>query len=117
MRELENVIQHAMVMATGGVILPEHLPIAAGAGAPLVRAGTLEQLIQEKLEECVRGLGTRESANLYELLLGLVERPLFRAVLRETGGNQLRAAALLGINRNTLRKKLRALGLKPDAEE
>jgi two-component system nitrogen regulation response regulator GlnG len=116
-RELENVIQHAMVMATGGVILPEHLPIAAGAGAPVVREGTLEQLIQEKLEECVRGLGTRESANLYELLLGLVERPLFRAVLRETGGNQLRAAALLGINRNTLRKKLRALGLKPDAEE
>jgi two-component system nitrogen regulation response regulator GlnG len=116
-RELENVIQHAMVMATGGVILPEHLPIAAGTGAPVVRAGTLEQLIQEKLEECVRGLGTRPSANLYELLLSLVERPLFRAVLRETGGNQLRAAALLGINRNTLRKKLRALGLKPDTEE
>jgi len=116
-RELENVVQHAMVMATGGVILPEHLPIAAGAGAPVVRAGTLEQLIQEKLEACVRGLGTRPSANLYELLLSLVERPLFRAVLRETGGNQLRAAALLGINRNTLRKKLRALGLKPDAEE
>ena len=65
----------------------------------------------------MRGLGTRPSANLYELLLSLVERPLFRAVLRETGGNQLRAAALLGINRNTLRKKLRALGLKPDAEE
>jgi two-component system nitrogen regulation response regulator GlnG len=116
-RELENVIQHAMVMATGGVILPEHLSIAVGAGAPVVRAGTLEQLIQEKLEACVRGLGSRESANLYELLLGLVERPLFRAVLRETGGNQLRAAALLGINRNTLRKKLRALGLKPDAGE
>jgi two-component system nitrogen regulation response regulator GlnG len=116
-RELENVIQHAMVMATGGVILPEHLPIAPGAGGPVVREGTLEQLIQQKLEECVRGLGSRESANLYELLLGLVERPLFRAVLRETGGNQLRAAALLGINRNTLRKKLRALGLKPDADE
>jgi two-component system nitrogen regulation response regulator GlnG len=115
-RELENVIQHAMVMATGGVILPDHLPITAGAGAPAVRAGTLEQLIEGKLAECVRGLGTRESANLYGLVLTLVERPLFHAVLRETGGNQLRAAALLGINRNTLRKKLRSLGLRPDGE-
>ncbi len=113
-RELENVIQHAMVMATGGVILPEHLPVPAG-GAPPVREGTLERLVQDRLEECVRGLGSRPSANLYELVLGLVERPLFQAVLRETGGNQLRAAALLGINRNTLRKKLRALGIKPEA--
>jgi two-component system nitrogen regulation response regulator GlnG len=110
-RELENVIQHAMVMATGGVILPEHLPIAAGTGPPPAAAGTLEQLVEQKLAECVHGLGRRESANLYDLLIGLVERPLLRAVLRETGGNQLRAAALLGINRNTLRKKLRQLGL------
>ena len=113
-RELENVIQHAMVMAGAGVILPEHLPIAPGPAGPAVREGTLEALIHQKLEECVRGLGVRESANLYELVLGLVERPLLMAVLRETGGNQLRAAALLGINRNTLRKKLRTLGLKPD---
>jgi two-component system nitrogen regulation response regulator GlnG len=110
-RELENVVQHAMVMAAGGVILPEHLPIAPGAVAPPAAAGTLEQLVEQKLAECVRGLGRRESANLYDLLIGLVERPLLRAVLRETGGNQLRAAALLGINRNTLRKKLRQLGL------
>jgi two-component system, NtrC family, nitrogen regulation response regulator GlnG len=116
-RELENAIQHAMVMATGGVILPEHLPIAAGPAASVVPEGTLEQLIQKKLEECVRGLGARQSANLYELVLTLVERPLLGAVLRETGGNQLRAAALLGIDRNTLRKKLRALGLKPEGEE
>jgi two-component system nitrogen regulation response regulator GlnG len=116
-RELENVIQHAMVMAGAGVILPEHLPSTPGAAAASPREGTLEQLIQAKLDDCVRGLGTRESANLYELVLGLVERPLLRAVLRETGGNQLRAAALLGINRNTLRKKLRALGLKPEGDE
>ncbi|HSB62065.1 MAG TPA: helix-turn-helix domain-containing protein, partial [Vicinamibacteria bacterium] len=116
-RELENVIQHAMVMAAGGVILPEHLPIAAGPPPPPVMAGTLEQLVQQKLAECVRGLGARESANLYDLVLGLVERPLLRAVLRETGGNQLRAAALLGINRNTLRKKLRALGLRGEGDD
>ncbi len=116
-RELENVIQHAMVMATGGVILPEHLPIATGPGTATVKPGTLEEVIQQKLDECVRGLGARESANLYDLVLTLVERPLFRAVLRETGGNQLRAAALLGINRNTLRKKLRALGIKGEGDD
>ena len=70
--------------------------------------------VEQKLQECVKGLGGRESANLHELVLGLVERPLLQAVLRETGGNQLRAAALLGINRNTLRKKLRALGLRAE---
>jgi two-component system nitrogen regulation response regulator GlnG len=113
-RELENVVQHAMVMAGGGVILPEHLPVTPGAGPPPAAAGTLEQLVEEKLAACIRGLGGRESANLYDLMIGLVERPLLRAVLRETGGNQLRAAALLGINRNTLRKKLRQLGLAGD---
>ena len=113
-RELENVVQHAMVMTGGGVILPEHLPIAPGPSAPVAGEGTLTDLVERTLQECVRGLGTREAANLHELVLGLVERPLLSAVLRETGGNQLRAAALLGINRNTLRKKLRALGLKAD---
>ncbi len=65
----------------------------------------------------MHGLGSRESANLYELVRGLVERPLLRAVLREAGGNQLRAAALLGINRNTLRKKLCQLGLRPEEDD
>jgi two-component system nitrogen regulation response regulator GlnG len=116
-RELENVIQHAMVMATGGVILPDHLPIGTAPAPAPAREGTLEALIQDKLDQCVRGLGARESANLYDLVLALVERPLLRAVLRETGGNQLRAAALLGINRNTLRKKLRALGFKPEGHD
>jgi len=114
-RELENVIQHAMVMASGGVILPEHLPIApVSAAASALAEATIEELIAHKLEECVRGLREKGSANLYELVLGLVERPLLRAVLRETGGNQLRAAALLGINRNTLRKKLAGLGIDPN---
>jgi two-component system nitrogen regulation response regulator GlnG len=113
-RELENVVQHAMVMAGAGVILPEHLPIRATAAPVPAAGGTLEQLVEQKLAECVRGLGRRESANLYDLMIGLVERPLLQAVLRETGGNQLRAAALLGINRNTLRKKLRELGLSAD---
>jgi two-component system nitrogen regulation response regulator GlnG len=115
-RELENVIQRAMVMATAGAILPEHLPIApVPAGATVAADATLEEVIQKRLAECVRGLRGLPSANLYDLMVGLVEKPLLRAVLSETGGNQVRAASLLGINRNTLRKKLTEHGIDPDA--
>ena len=114
-RELENVVQRAMVMATTGVILPEHLPIGpVSAAASVTVDATLEEIIERKLIECVRGLREHTSANLYDLIVGLVEKPLLRAVLQETGGNQVRAAQILGINRNTLRKKLTEHGIDPD---
>ncbi|PYN28122.1 MAG: two-component system response regulator [Candidatus Rokuibacteriota bacterium] len=117
-RELENVVQRAMVMATTGVILPEHLPIGpVSAAASVAIDATLEEIIERKLLECVRGLREHASANLYDLMIGLVEKPLLRAVLRETGGNQVRAANILGINRNTLRKKLTEHGIDPDTVE
>jgi two-component system nitrogen regulation response regulator GlnG len=117
-RELENIVQRAMVMATAGVILPEHLPIGpVSAAASVAVDATLEEIIERKLLECVRGLREHTSANLYDLMIGLVEKPLLRAVLRETGGNQVRAAQILGINRNTLRKKLTEHRIDPDALE
>ena len=117
-RELENVVQRAMVMATSGVILPEHLPIGpVSAAASVAIDATLEEIIERKLLECVRGLREHASANLYDLMVGLVEKPLLRAVLRETSGNQVRAAQILGINRNTLRKKLTEHGIDPDTVE
>jgi len=115
-RELENVIQRAMVMATGGVILSEHLPIGeVSAAASVAVDATLEDIIERRLLDCVRGLREHANANLYDLMMSLVEKPLFRAVLKETGGNQVRAAQILGINRNTLRKKLKEHGIDPDA--
>jgi two-component system nitrogen regulation response regulator GlnG len=115
-RELENVIQRAIVMATTGVILPEHLPIGpVSAAASVAVDATLEDIIERKLVQCVSGLREHASANLYDLVVGLVEKPLLRAVLRETGGNKVRAAQILGINRNTLRKKLTEHGIDPDA--
>ncbi|MGH7312120.1 MAG: sigma-54-dependent transcriptional regulator, partial [Candidatus Rokuibacteriota bacterium] len=114
-RELENVVQRAMVLATTGVILPEHLPIGpVSAAASVAMDASLEDIVERKLMECVRGLRHRGNANLYGLILGLVEKPLLRAVLRETGGNQVRAAQILGINRNTLRKKLTEHGIDPE---
>jgi two-component system nitrogen regulation response regulator GlnG len=114
-RELENVVQRAMVLATTGAILPEHLPIGpVSAAASVVMDASLEDIVERKLMECVRGLRHRGSAKLYGLILALVEKPLLRAVLRETGGNQVRAAQILGINRNTLRKKITEHGIDPE---
>src|SRR5512145_2410861 len=114
-RELENVVQRAMVMATSGVILPEHLPIGpVSAAASVAVDATLEEVIERRLLECVRGMREQATANLYGLMVALVEKPLLRAVLRETAGNQVRAAQILGINRNTLRKKLTEHGIDPE---
>jgi len=48
---------------------------------------------------------------LYDRVMQEVEKPLLSATLRKTGGNQIRAAEILGLNRNTLRKKMRSLNL------
>jgi two-component system nitrogen regulation response regulator GlnG len=53
---------------------------------------------------------------VYERLLAEVERPLLRACMAATGGNQLKAARLLGLNRNTLRKKLNVLKIDGASE-
>jgi two-component system nitrogen regulation response regulator GlnG len=55
------------------------------------------------------------SGELYDAALAALERPLFRHALATTGGNQLRAAQLLGINRNTLRKRLSELSITADS--
>ena len=55
--------------------------------------------------------GHKPSRDLYDMVMAEVEMPLLRTILRFTGGNQSRAAEILGINRSTLRKKLAKFGL------
>jgi len=73
--------------------------------------GALGSMAQEALDQYFHTLNGHQPEELYDLVIGEVEKPLFRAVLDYTGGNQSLAAAILGINRGTLRKKLRQHGL------
>jgi len=113
-RELENVIHRAMVMVPADVIGAGDLPKELlDELAVSVEDEPFEQLIERQLKGFVDALKESGQGRLYKMLLTLVERPLLRIVLQETGGNQLRAASLLGINRNSLRKRIRALGITP----
>jgi len=66
---------------------------------------------ERALNEYFASLNGHSPAHLYEMVLREVEEPLLKVVLDYTEGNQVRAADILGINRGTLRKKLRSLGL------
>jgi two-component system nitrogen regulation response regulator GlnG len=66
----------------------------------------LEEIIESKLEEFVKGMRNGSARNLHPMLIAAVERPLIAHALKETNGNQIQAAHLLGMNRNTLRKKI-----------
>ncbi|MFN0252404.1 MAG: sigma-54-dependent transcriptional regulator [Kofleriaceae bacterium] len=69
-----------------------------------------EEMVKSKLAGLLARIDGYPVHDLYEKVLARVERPLFDLVLAHTGGNQLKAAEILGLNRNTLRKKLATLG-------
>jgi DNA-binding protein Fis len=63
--------------------------------------------LEEKLKRYLKKLAKLERPNLYETVISEVEKSLISIVLKETDGNQLKAARALGINRNTLRVKIK----------
>jgi Fis family transcriptional regulator len=67
----------------------------------------LSNLTDECLDNYFASLNGHKPGDLYQLVIGEVEKPLFRAVLTYTRGTQSEAAEILGINRGTLRKKLK----------
>ncbi len=66
----------------------------------------IEECIRENLERYFEDLNGVEPATMYAMILGVVEKPLLDVVMKHAEGNQSRAAEWLGINRNTLRRKL-----------
>jgi len=78
----------------------------------LPRKGGLSSCARNALEKYFHDLdGERPASDLYDLVIHEVERPLLEIVMKHVKSNQCRAAELLGINRNTLRKKLKQHGL------
>ena len=108
-RELENAIKRALVLGSHELLSPEDFAFLKGAAAVAPDGGSLEELVRGEALAQLRG---PEDGELYRRILERIERPLLEATLLHTGGNQLRAAALLGINRNTLRKKIAELQIQ-----
>jgi two-component system nitrogen regulation response regulator GlnG len=116
-RELENMMRRVAVLSRDdrigeGDILAMlgERPVAASAGGDGgIEAAVLALLDRLAIEEP----GALTDGTLYDRVIGEVERPLILALLARHGQNQLRAAKALGINRNTLRKRLDSLGIDP----
>ncbi|MEW6272575.1 MAG: nitrogen regulation protein NR(I) [Thermodesulfobacteriota bacterium] len=111
-RELENSLVRASVLAPGRTLMPSDFALAE-ASAPQTNGDSLAEVVRRRTRNQFEAHGERDPVDVYATLLMEFERPLLEATLERTNGNQVRAAQILGINRNTLRKKLTQLGLSP----
>ena len=113
MRELENAVKRALVLSSSEILGVEDFEFLQPAGSSGSSAGTLPELVEQEVTEAL----SSGAPDVYRSVMDRVERPLLTAVLTRTDGNQIRAASLLGINRNTLRKKIADLGIRIPGRE
>jgi DNA-binding NtrC family response regulator len=116
-RELENYVERAVVLCAGDCISLDLLPPQVqGKSPPRVRArgNNLDQLTRELVYQGISAAGPA-AEDLYGRVVARVERELIGQVLSSSDGVQIKAAARLGINRNTLHKKIKEFGLDDGA--
>jgi two-component system nitrogen regulation response regulator GlnG len=116
-RELRNFIYRLALLARDEAIdVATIQPMLTHEGAGAAAAGEGAPAQADLSDALEHWLATHDPApgRVYDAALAAFERPLFLHVLGQTGGNQLRAAQILGINRNTLRKRLSDLGIHPE---
>ena len=123
-RELEHLVYRLCAVSSAPVIMPRdvvpHLTTRVSTLAQIAQPSSANEPMHASLEAFLQTQfknyfaaheGTLPPSGLYDRVLARFEKPLIAQTLAATGGNQLKAAAILGINRNTLRKKIRALAI------
>jgi two-component system, NtrC family, nitrogen regulation response regulator GlnG len=115
-RELENVVRRLAALYSQETIGIDVIEAELSEAAPAVNEARQSNGLSEAVEGHIRDYftaheGTLPPPGLYDRILKEVERPLIALTLGATRGNQLKAADLLGLNRNTLRKKIRELNI------
>jgi DNA-binding NtrC family response regulator len=109
-REMQAVLKEAMLRTTGPLVLSEFLPPAVRAEPAAPRSGIADADPMD-LRDLIDGFLSRGENNVHGQVIAIVERIVLKRVLQETGGHLAQAAERLGLNRSTLRYKLRDLGL------
>lgn len=72
----------------------------------------MARVVRRAIDGYFRDLDGEKASGVYDMVIGSVEKPLLESVLNKVRGNQSHAAEMLGINRNTLRKKIKAYNIK-----
>lgn len=101
------------IRSSGAVIQTEQLNDLDPSMLDKIDSFSLENLVDVKIGRFLDQLGKFYPEGLYDLLMSKVEKPLLGQILKRTGGNQVHASKILGINRNTLRKKMKIHGFAP----
>lgn len=114
-RELENAVLRAALLAPGNTIRAEDIELSRTVTSQETSAQTLAsrgdsaalaELIAGRIGQWLDSPEGEEPRDLYEKLVAEIEKPLIELALKRTSGNQVKAARMLGLNRNTLRKKI-----------
>lgn len=117
-RELENLMRRLAALSRDDRISVAEIRGTMGGGTastPSPAALDLDEAVHAMIDHLAHTEPrTLDDGTLHARLVAAVERPMIEAMLRRHGGNQLRAARAIGLNRNTLRKRLDLLGIDPD---
>ena len=110
-RELKNVIQTAVIFCHGEVLLPEHIVLEEETIDFDGVRDDCQQMFAKVIEPLFDKLSITGKGHLYQQLTSALEKALIQTTMQKVGKNQVKAAQLLGISRNTLRERLKKFGM------